>query len=219
MSRKRALSLLALVLLLAIPVEAKPKAKSSSKGPDLSICPGPFALCAASTCKFTGKRLPNSKFREVVCTCPVLQGPSIAALHGGNMQGSCKPPVDPQTGKTGVWSLYSTVASFPQEVNGTWQKDVAATLHLCPATNGNPPKRNYYGQCFSYSCTNLHEENGIPVAECHCPAWFILDTDRGFNTEAGQCQASICTQIPVGGPFNVTCDFCANPNNCPGGNQ
>ena len=223
MSSKRAISVLALALLLAAPIEAQTKAKtsshrkSSSKGPDLTLCPGPFALCAASTCKFTGKRYPNTKFREVVCTCPILQGPALAALHGGNMQGSCKPPIDPQTGKDGIWSLYSLATCFPQQVNGVWQKDIPASNILCPAASGDPPKRNYYGQCFSYSCRNVHEENGIPVADCYCPALLVLDPERGFNTEAGQCQTSVCTQIPVGGPFNIAYDFCANPPNCTSG--
>jgi hypothetical protein len=39
--------------------------------------------------------------RKPSCTCPIYDGPAIADLDGGNMQGSCEPP-----GPDQVWSLY-----------------------------------------------------------------------------------------------------------------
>ena len=66
---------------------------------DFQICGGYFALCAASTCTPTTKQITvrtatggTATFPEADCTCPVLLGPSIANLAGGNMQGSCEPP-------------------------------------------------------------------------------------------------------------------------------
>ncbi len=48
----------------------------------------------------------------------------------------------------------------------------------------------------------------LPVATCFCPIQEGLDaqpTPAGtpFLTQAGQCQQSICSQFPVGGPFQI----------------
>ena len=58
----------------------------------LTICSGNYALCAASTCKLTGKTIKTNDgktYPEVVCTCPVLNGKSIADTSAGVMKGSC----------------------------------------------------------------------------------------------------------------------------------
>src|SRR5690242_13712911 len=80
---------------------------SLAAGHDFKICTGRFALCAASTCKATGKFITvnvasggTATFPEYDCTCPVLSGPGIADLSGGNMQGSCEPPPNQ------IWSYY-----------------------------------------------------------------------------------------------------------------
>jgi hypothetical protein len=59
----------------------------------LKFCQGYFALCAASTCTPTGNQIAVNKitggtanFMEADCTCPVILGPSLANLSGGNMQ-------------------------------------------------------------------------------------------------------------------------------------
>jgi hypothetical protein len=184
-----------LVLLFAVALHAQEKKL------ELAVCNGPFALCAASTCKLTGHNYPGTIFPEVVCTCPVLPGPSIANL-GGEMKGSCDRP------KNGVWSLYSLAQRFPQEVNGKWRRDVPAGVHSCPAAkkDGTP---NLYGQCFSYPCSNLHKENGIELADCHCPALKVVAPDRTFATQAGLCHDKACSEIPVGGPFQLPNGGCS----------
>ena len=59
---------------------------------DFQICGGYFALCAASPCTPTGKQITvrtatggTATFPAADCTCPVVLGPSIANLAGGNM--------------------------------------------------------------------------------------------------------------------------------------
>ena len=149
----------------------------------------------------TGRNYPHTVLPEVKCTCPVLPGPSIANL-AGEMKGSCDRPKD------GVWSLYSLAQSFPQNVNGTWQSSVPAKVQSCPRTSSNG-KLNLYGQCFSYSCRNLHRENDIELADCYCPGLVVVGSQRTFATQAGQCGVQVCSEIPVGGPFQLppgTCD-------------
>ena len=58
----------------------------------ITICTGQYALCAASTCKPTGKMITatsGESYPEVVCKCPILNGEAIADTTMGNMQGSC----------------------------------------------------------------------------------------------------------------------------------
>jgi len=77
--------------------------------PALKICHGEYALCAASsTVPVPGKTITvNGKtFPLGVAVCPVLTGDSIADMN--LMNNSCDAPA----GK--VWSLFSTVSSYPQ---------------------------------------------------------------------------------------------------------
>ena len=56
-------------------------------------CPGEFALCAASTCTPTGRKIEvntatgHAPFDEAKCTCPIFPGPGLADVNGGNMEG------------------------------------------------------------------------------------------------------------------------------------
>ena len=93
------------------------------------------------------------------------------------------------------------------EVDGKWRPDVPVTPHSCPAA-AKDGKPNLYGQCFSYPCSNLHKENGIELADCHCPALKVVDPKRTFATQAGLCHDKACSEIPVGGPFQLPKDFC-----------
>ena len=68
-----AVSLLA-ALLVAQPVTAE-------SGHQLAFCQGYFALCAASTCKPTGRKIKvnvagggTAYFPEADCTCPIFSG-------------------------------------------------------------------------------------------------------------------------------------------------
>src|SRR5215469_2616149 len=103
---------LAAVLLLFAPPTAR--SGGAAEVYDFQICHGYFALCAASTCTPTGKQITvktatggTATFPEADCTCPVVLGPSIANLAGGNMQGSCEPP-RPDT----IWSTYQPDRTF-----------------------------------------------------------------------------------------------------------
>src|SRR5262245_58577516 len=73
-------------------------------GPDgFRLCPGDFALCAASICTPTGgtievkTRTGTASFHEAQCTCPIFPGPSIGDISGGNIAkplgpGHCSEP-------------------------------------------------------------------------------------------------------------------------------
>jgi hypothetical protein len=181
--------------------------------PGLTLCSGPYALCAAATCTLTGKTISGKP--EVVCVCPVLRGPALAAVNEGNMQGSCDPPVDAVTNETGVWSLFWPKLDIPQEIKGVWRKNVwrkhvRALPHNCPSTIAGQPV--LYGQCLSYSCKNVRKINGVLVADCYCPAESVIDPTRDeFAVQAGQCRDSVCTQIPVGAPFVIQENYCQEP--------
>jgi hypothetical protein len=89
----------------------------AQQGHDFRICEGDFALCAASTCQPTGGKITvnvigggTATFPEYNCTCPIFDGPAIADLNGGNMDGSCTPPHDQ------IWSLYQPRSQIPQAI-------------------------------------------------------------------------------------------------------
>ena len=91
-------------------VFAPPTTRAGGPGEifDFKICQGYFALCAASTCTPTVNQITirtaagsTATAQEADCTCPVILGPSIANLAGGNMQGACQPP-----GPGQLWSSY-----------------------------------------------------------------------------------------------------------------
>lgn len=193
------------VLLLALAQSPLDAAK-----PQLTLCQGQFALCAAATCTLTGRTFPGTPFAEVVCKCPVIDGQALADVTGGNMKGDCNPPVDPVTKKTGVWSLFWPMLNIPQEVNGHWRKNVPALPHNCPAKTSDGAQV-LFGQCFSYACTNVRKVEGVLIADCYCPAEPVPEqsSTQQFAVQAGQCQSSVCNQIPVGAPFIVPGDVCA----------
>ena len=71
------------------------------------ICTGQFAFCGASHAVPTGKGItvntPTGKasFNEAMAQCPVVTGPAVADVLGGNMEGSCEPSAPGH-----VWSLF-----------------------------------------------------------------------------------------------------------------
>jgi hypothetical protein len=181
-------------------------AQSDSVPHEFRICLGDYALCAASTCTPDGKKIAvngtTTLFDEAQCTCPIFSGASIADVVGGNMTGNCQPPPN-----NGVWSLYSAKSQIPQAIND-WKKHgvkADAPAFDCPATVAN----NFqFVNCFSFACVRAGEINGVPVATCSCPIQEGLEAQpipagTPFLTQAGQCQQSICSQFPVGGPFQV----------------
>lgn len=161
--------------------------------PDLAICEGKYALCAASTCKpVPGKFITvnGQQFPQLDCDCPVLKGPSIADLS--LMNGSCAA----QPGR--VWSLFSARPVYPQASNN-W-KPAKAVHQECPASLN---QGNQFANCWSFSC-DIDPSTGR--ATCHCPQgespWTgkAVPAATAFVTDAGQGNQAYCNMHPVGGP-------------------
>ena len=199
------LSVLSGIVLLATP---HVRAQQSFQH-DFRYCVGDYALCAASTCTpLSGVQIAvntagghTANFPAAQCTCPIFNGPAIADLNGGNMQGSCDPPPN-----NGVWSLYSPQGHIPQEINN-WskgKKQSAAPIFVCPA---DLKQGSQFANCFSFACERAGKVKGnIEVATCTCPLGESLEgtpvrAHHEFTTPAGQCNVDFCFQHPVGAPF------------------
>jgi hypothetical protein len=185
------------------------RADGAAESYDFQICRGYFALCAASTCKPTGGQITvrtatggTATFPEADCTCPVLLGPSIANLAGGNMQGSCEPP-----GRGEIWSTYQPRPNIPQALTNwdpTPPADAAPPL-LCPKRLG---LGNQLVNCFSFLCNKQRYINNVPVVTCHCPigeslAGTPVPASTAFLTQAGQGDRAVCRDYPVSGPISL----------------
>jgi hypothetical protein len=192
---------LAAVLLLFAPPTARPGAAQGI--PDLQICSGYFALCAASTCTPTGNQIAvnvetggTANFAEADCTCPVILGQSLANLSGGNMRGSCEPP-----GPGQLWSEYEIRPDIPQALTD-WVPhlpEAAAPPQVCPASLN---LGNQYAQCFSFSCDQETYINNVPVVTCHCAIGATLTgtpakSNSSFLIVAGQGDQAFCAEHPV----------------------
>ena len=191
------------------------------------LCPGDFALCAASICTPTGGMIkvkceadaPGctadgiAVFPEAQCICPIFPGPSIGDVSGGNIAqplgpGHCFEPPDMVNGMPvrrhdGIWSLYSPMGHIPQEINNWSQRPrkTAAPVNTCPASTTNT-----FANCFSFACVRAGKINGVEVATCFCPIGESLTgmevaLGTPFGTQAGQGNEAICSEIPVGAPF------------------
>jgi hypothetical protein len=191
------------VVVFALPNPAA--AQMSVAGHDFEICTGRFALCAASTCTPTGRQITvnvtaggTAQFPEADCTCPILDGPAVADLTGGNMQGSCEPPSEDQ-----IWSTFQPRSRIPQAV-ANWRRAPAVPL-ICPAKLGLGDQSV---NCFSFACDLAEEINGVPVATCHCA---LGESEEGtpvpknttFVTQAGQGDIEFCAKHPVSGTLTI----------------
>ena len=195
---------------------AVPQVMSQGTVEGFRLCPGDFALCAASICTPTGGKIAvktaegQRDFPEAECICPIFRGPSIADVNGGNMgiplgPGNCTAPtiVNGMPVDDGIWSLYSPRGHIPQEIND-WsrrRKLSAAPPNFCPGDTTDT-----FANCFSFACVRAGEINGVKVATCFCPTGESLTGTKvtpgtGFGTQAGQGNEAICSQIPVGAPF------------------
>jgi hypothetical protein len=187
------------------------RAGAAAETYDFEICGGYFALCAASPCTPNGQQITvrtatggTATFPAADCTCPVVLGPNIANLAGGNMQGSCAPPSD-QPGT--IWSTYQPRPNIPQAVTN-WVPtlpEAAAPPQFCPPT---PVAKNQLVNCFSFLCDTNGYINNVPVATCHCPigeslAGTQIRAGSPFFTQAGQKNPAFCAMYPVSLPLST----------------
>jgi len=185
---KQLLAILTFLMLSSI-VSAQP----SKDG--ITTCNGEYALCAASTCKPTGKMITGNNgvpYPEVECKCPILNGIAIADTSAGNMKGSCA-----ATDSNHVWSLFAPKLFYPQEANNfsPWIWKQKATVQKCDASlNLGAQSSN----CFSWNC--VKGSDGIAV--CSCPTGQVPPA-TSFLTEAGQGNPEACAQYPVSLPIKA----------------
>jgi hypothetical protein len=207
----RVLSEIAFGILIFLFAFAPPTAPRSAAAESYNfrICHGYFALCAASTCKPTGGQITvrtatggTATFPEANCTCPVILGPSIANLTGGNMEGSCVPKAPGH-----IWSTYQPRPNIPQEITN-WVPTLpqaAAPPLFCPKTRN---LGNQLVNCFSFDCDTQEYKNNVPVVTCHCPigeslAGTPVPAHTSFLTQAGQGDPAFCADHPVSGPISL----------------
>lgn len=202
---------LVLSALIGAILHAAPRVMAQGLVEGFRLCPGEFALCAASTCTPTGGMIEVNTasgpelFAEAMCTCPIFPGPAIADVDGGNMRGDCERPreVHGEPTDDGIWSLYVPTGHIPQEINNwnTGEKKSEAPIQVCDTGS--------FANCFSFACVRVGKIKGnVEVATCFCP---INESLQGlpmgppFTTPAGQCNPDICAQSnqhpPVGAPF------------------
>ena len=203
---------------------AVPQVMSQGSLDGIRLCPGDFALCAASICMPTGGKIKvttatgTASFDEAKCICPILPGPSIGVVKGGNIAeplgpGHCFEPPDMVNGMPvrrheGIWSLYSPKRHIPQEINN-WSllpRKTAAPINTCP--DSKMTTKNTFANCFSFACERAGKINGVEVANCFCPigeslTGTVVEPGTQFTTQAGQDNQNvdICLELPVGGPF------------------
>ena len=171
-------------------VADKAESKTTS---GLTVCDGQYALCAASTCKPTGKMITGNNgtpYPEVECRCPILEGRAIADTKAGNMAGSCAP-----TDSKHVWSLFAPKLYYPQEASNfsNKPKDMKATVQKCDASLNLGDKAS---NCFSWNC----KIGADGIAICSCPTGQVPAATT-FLTEAGQGNPDACSQYPVSLPI------------------
>ena len=189
----------------------------------LRICKGEYALCAASICTPTGGTIAvnvpgggTTNFPAATCVCPVVRGPNIADVNGGNMKGSCDPP-----GKGMVWSTYEERSNVEQEINN-WshkQAQTAIEFQLCGAEMN---VGDQFANCWSFACTinkNSKSTNGVKTATCTCPLGenpnaTAVPANTAVLTPAGQCNSDVCNQHPVGA---APVEAGSEPSQCLGG--
>lgn len=158
------------------------------------ICVQEFALCAASPTTPTNKQISvnvsgggTAQFPEGVAVCPVLHGPAIADVTGGNMKGSCDQPGDNQ-----VWSLFQARRDIPQAP--TYSRQMPAAYRQFVTTPGTGGLSNM----FSFACTKIPRKGrGVQLANCYGPLNENLD---GGVVGVG---VSVITQAPLGVPYPV----------------
>ena len=184
-----------ILVILALLMLSSSVFAQASKLEGITTCNGEYALCAASTCKPTGKTITGNNgvpYPEVECKCPILNGTSIADTSAGNMKGSCA-----ATDSNHVWSLFAPKLFYPQEANNfsplPWKQK--ATVQKCDASlNLGAQSSN----CFSWNC----KKGADGIAICSCPTGQVPPA-TSFLTEAGQGNPEACSQYPVSLPIKA----------------
>lgn len=141
----------------------------------LTQCEGEYALCLASTCRPTGRKIKVKRddgksfrfFEESECKCPVItaeiaqqNGTTLTATAGvneGNMNGSCahKPGT--------VWALFNKdIVLYPQESANPPFAMKHENMQQCPqGTVGS--------NCWNFECrVDKERTNGAKTATCYC---------------------------------------------------
>lgn len=182
----------------------------------LTQCEGEFALCAASTCKPTGKKMKvnedggktTKEYDSAECQCPIITAEiaqqnqttltGVAAVNEGNMKGSCARP-----GPGKIWSYFSqNIIMYPQESATPKFKTGTGNPQVCPAGSVG-------ANCWNFECTvDKEKTNGVRTATCTCPIGesYIghkAPPNAGLGTEAGgyfNPQSKACNMYPVSGP-------------------
>ena len=156
-------------------------------GPDVMICNGEFALCAASGSVPTGKiiRIEGKEFQEGMAVCPVLTGKAIANVK--LMSGSCKAP----PGK--VWSLFSTITEYPQAPS--W-----AVVTMTPRTfvTNTEPGGGMSNQWAMMCDKQAKKVNGVQLANCYGPI-----NESPWTNDRVPFGTSSFSAAPVGTPNPV----------------
>jgi hypothetical protein len=180
------MKILILALALFIPVA---HAENSIK---LGMCHGAYALCAASATEPTGNTIyvNGVAFAEGTAVCPVLHGISIANL--ALMNGSCEAP-----SKGVVWSLFSTIKSYPQAPSWAIAPAVIRTFVTTAEAGGG------MSNMWSFpSAVRPNRVNGVTLSDCKGPMnespW--TGTLIPVGTMIGTA-AAVGAANPVGGNF------------------
>ena len=156
------------------------------------MCHGAYALCASSSTEPTGNTIyVNGKaFAEGIAVCPVLRGMSIANLELTN--GSCEAP-----GNFMVWSLFSTVKSYPQAP--TWAVAPAEYRTFTTTTELGGGMSNMW----SFPCTVRPQKvNGVVLADCRGPM-----NESPFSGNSVPPGTLVGTGAPVGASNPVGGNF------------
>jgi hypothetical protein len=200
--------------------ESNPAATRIIDKTGTKMCPGEFALCGASTCKPTGRKIevkqdggskPSKKYDEAVCTCPIITQAiattnqtellGIAAVNEGNMNGSCTPPPDH------IWSYFSeSIQYYPQEsTSPPFNPNYTQTQAKSQKCSSSGTVVN----CWNFLCTiDKKLTNGVKTASCFCPIGSGVfghpaSPSADVVTDAGgyfKDPAAACRMLPVGGP-------------------
>ena len=180
----------------------------------LTQCQGEYALCLASTCKPTGRKIKVKRddgksfrfFEESECKCPVItaeiaqqNGTTLTAIAGvneGNMNGSCAHA--PGT----VWALYNKdILIYPQESS-------TPPFAMKPQNMQQCPQGTVGSNCWNFECKVDKEKiNGVKTATCFCAindgqfGREVRSVDSLFTAAGGYYDASAkaCSMYPANG--------------------